>query len=613
MINNKYPNISPSLNLDFTNSNTIDPRITFSRASAATYYDGKATVKAEENLLTYSQDYTVSSWAKTYSSITANSTVAPDGTTTASTLTDTATASDHAIGKTATTLVSVPYTVSTYLKQGTAQYIIVCLQGGALGVHWAAATVNMSTGVITQQSNGIGVTGVSTSIASTGNGWYRVTVTATSSSETAFSARVMFSDTATPTLQNYCYYPFTGTGANTVYLWGTQIEQRAYPTAYTPTTTQPITNYIPVLQTALSGVPRIDHDPVTGECKGLLIEEQRTNLLTYSEQFDNASWSKTNTSIISNAVISPDGTLTADKIVEAVLANDQYYIGKTLAATSGTAYTMSVYAKSGERSQIAFQSNISSGFTYGVFNLATGQVVNTPPGWVMGIYPVGNGWYRCSVTLTADASVNKTIVLQPATSGTVYYSGNGYSGIYIWGAQLEAGSFPTSYIKTEASQVTRAADSAQMTGANFSSWYRQGEGTLMAEARNIVGATVFSTAVLTDDQAIQTTNRLALFNRPDGVSGACALIAYSNSEQISNSFLFKEINKTSIAYKNNDVTAALNGSTSTQDILANIPAFTKLRIGQLTAGSDFFATQTIKRLTYYPKRLTDAQLQALTA
>ena len=557
-----FPAIRPSLNLDFANSKVLDPRITFNRASAATYYDGKTVAKAEENLFIYSQTFSSGPWVKVSATITDSFGVAPDGSTTAARLQATG---SYSFGQAPSGVVSgKEYVLSFWVKS--------------------------NTGVDQTFRSQYGTTGFQSNVASTS--WTRVQWLVTWSGFAGIYLAV--SDIAGNPLD--------------ILIWGAQLEQRSQVTAYTPTTTQPITNYIPVLQTAPAGVPRFDHNPVTGESLGLLVEEQKTNLFTFSEQFENSAWGKSNLVVESNSCVAPDGSLSADKLIESS-TNTVHAI--TWSFLNNTAeQIVSFYAKAAGRSVITTSSNGSISAAVASFNL---NAVTATGAQAISITPVGNGWFRCVFKKTVVTNNPHTLSISLHNEISSSYLGDGYSGIYIWGAQLEAGAFPTSYIKTDASQVTRAADSAQMTGSNFSSWYQQGEGSLIAEARNIVGATVFSTAVLTDDQALQTNNRLALFNRPSGVSGACALISYGNSEQISNGFIFKEINKIAIAYKNNDVTAALNGSTSTQDILANIPAFTKLRIGQLTAGSDFFATQTIKRLTYYPKRLTDAQLQALTA
>lgn len=202
-----------------------------------------------------------------------------------------------------------------------------------------------------------------------------------------------------------------------------------------------------VLRIAASGVPRIDHDPATGECKGLLIEEARTNLLTYSEQFDNAAWGKQNVSISANAVAAPNGAVVADKLVEDATAavTHQAYMAVS-GATNADPYTASIYARAAERSLINLF--VIEGATYTrlaqcTFSLAYGVAGSVSLGGgatgSASMQDVGGGWYRCSVTVTlggSDTSIQLRVRLADA-GGNTSYTGNGTSGIYIWGAQLE--------------------------------------------------------------------------------------------------------------------------------------------------------------------------------
>jgi hypothetical protein len=192
------------------------------------------------------------------------------------------------------------------------------------------------------------------------------------------------------------------------------------------------------LQTAASGEPRFDHDPITGESKGFLIEEQRTNLLTYSEQFDNAAWVKARATITTNTVVAPDGTLTGDKLVEDTTASNNHLVvqAETFSAAD---YTFSVYLKAAERTfarLVVFDG--TSAFSYYV-NLSTGAISNESGTLTANVDDVGNGWYRASLSLTAAAGTGN-VAIRAATGGSGSddtYTGDGYSGIYVWGAQLE--------------------------------------------------------------------------------------------------------------------------------------------------------------------------------
>jgi len=216
-----------------------------------------------------------------------------------------------------------------------------------------------------------------------------------------------------------------------------------------------------VLQTAAINVPRIAYDPVTHAHTGLMIEGAATNLLTYSAQFDNAAWStKTNLTVTANSVTAPDGTVSADTIIEAA-GSGQKYVRTPLTSVAAGTYTLSCYAKaySGTR-YLVLEFDGGGGETRrSFFDVANGTVTSNYNSAVGSITSVGSGWYRCSVTVTmASASSSTWIYISNSSSSISGYTGDGTSGLYVWGAQLETGSVATSYIATTSAQVTRAAD-----------------------------------------------------------------------------------------------------------------------------------------------------------
>jgi hypothetical protein len=156
-------------------------------------------------------------------------------------------------------------------------------------------------------------------------------------------------------------------------------------------------------------------------------------LLLRSEEFDNAYWTKTRSSILANQIIAPDGTLTADKFVEDTTAASTHEMNHTIAAISAIAYTHSIYAKAAERSWLVL--SIQTNYTF--FDLSNGTVGTNAAGNTATITSVGNGWYRCSITRTATAANNFGLMRLATADNTVSYTGDGTSGIYIWGAQLE--------------------------------------------------------------------------------------------------------------------------------------------------------------------------------
>lgn len=225
--------------------------------------------------------------------------------------------------------------------------------------------------------------------------------------------------------------------------------------AFTRSTTATYFDANGVMQTAPVDVPRIGYDPVTHAHTGLILEGAATNLLTYSEQFDNAAWAKARSTVTANvgSVTAPDGSNYADKLVEDT-ANNLHVAYQSCTVTSGQIYTFSIYLKAGERTKLFL--NLSVAFP-GASDVAFDLVAGNASGITNTINPVGNGWYRCSITATANATGAANVNLYCYTTA-VSYTGDGTSGLYIWGAQLETGSVATSYIPTTTAQVTRAAD-----------------------------------------------------------------------------------------------------------------------------------------------------------
>jgi hypothetical protein len=549
-------------------------------------------------LFSYSQQFDGNDWSKTNISVSANTgdTTAPDGSSTAEKV------SVVDIGSNAYRLqrnITAPANniVSFFAKAGTNNYVQVSYANGD-----TTSYVNFD---ITAGAGAVGTTaGTATgSIVDAGNGWYRCIAINTAAVGTIYISMA-------PNASSGRGVSFDPTGTENYYIWGAQLEQRSSVTAYTATTTRPITNYIPVLQTAASGVARFEHNPVTGESLGLEIEEQRTNLLTYSEQFDDAAWTKAATTVEANTVISPDGTLTGDKLVEDT-ASTQHEVVYSITPAAAT-YTLSFYAKAGGRNNVQV-SNTLVGTQFINFDLANGQVGNSAA-YTGTITNVGNGWYRCTATVaSAGGAFGQRIGL--ITSSTAVrresYTGDGFSGIYLWGAQLEAGSFPTSYIPTVDSQVTRSADNASMTGTNFSSWYRADQGTFFTDYVSAAGnssQTAFS--------ALGTSgNSISLVVDNSASTGAGADItririqtngADQSTTNLANPLSRSTAYKAAIAYAVNDIAGSLNAGTVATDTSALLPVVDSLNIGTSSLNS------TMKKLAYYPLRLTNSEIQSLT-
>jgi hypothetical protein len=605
--------VRPSLLLDFANTEALDPRITFARASTATYYNGVTTAKAEENLLLQSQDFTTT-WTADNASVTANSGAAPDGTTTAEKLipanaSDLTNIGNGAVRQTPSFASGSTFTFSVFAKADGFNRVELYFSEGTGTTNRASVTYSLVDGTVVTAAAVAGTfTSVSSTSTSVGNSWYRLTLTFTAGTATTARARIAARDSVTS----------TGNGTSGILIWGAQLEQRSAVTAYTPTTTQPITNYVPVLLSAADNVARFDHNPVTGESLGLLIEEQRTNLLLQSEDFA-TTWSITGTATVpTNQVIAPDGTLTADKFVlgDTIASGSAAVFQSATKPATSAPYTTSLYVKAGEFNSLRLilrDAASASNFVQAYFNLATGTIAQaanaggTFTAASAAITAVGNGWYRISVTGTSSTETSISVRILNYQDGTGTATGNGYSGIYIWGAQLEAVAFPTSYIPTVASQVTRSADAASMTGANFSSWYAGGAGTVYSESA-VYAAAVKTQGVwqlgggvtTTSLRSPQTTTARLRAAVGGTFSGAGTGAVISN-----NTFI-----KATVAWQG--LSGRLQSGATGEDVTgaANLDA-TELAIGGLGAGSTSLNGH-IRKIAYYPLRLQNAELQALT-
>jgi hypothetical protein len=253
----------------------------------------------------------------------------------------------------------------------------------------------------------------------------------------------------------YCYKPIDGSGD---FSWSRN------HTAYR-------LNQSGNLELMGNNVPRIDY---TNTCPELLIEGERTNLSLRSQEFDNASWIKDGTTITANSIDAPNGTTTADKVIEDT--NNAVH-----AVAQGTSfglnnYTFSVYAKYAGRQYIMVRLlGPSSGYFTAMFDIQNGLIGNiNTANTSANIEDAGNGWYRCSITGNTDL-FNAVVFLSDINSTSpiaVSYTGDGTSGAYLWGAQLEQGSYVSSYITTTNASVTRPQDTNSsniaFTGDGFS-------------------------------------------------------------------------------------------------------------------------------------------------
>ena len=561
---------------------TFQSLFDFTRTTSGTFVGSNGliqTTPASVNLLLYTQDFDNAAWTKSNSTVTANAAVAPDGTSTADKLVEAATTSSHYVLR-AATVTTAAHVFSVYAKAGERSFV-------SLGFDGLNVWFNLTTGAV-----GTIEAGLTAAIVSVGDGWYRCSAIRTVTVAGSKSS-VIYSATADNALS------YTGNGTSGIFIWGAQLETGSTATDYTRNN---------------GGVypARFDYDTATLQPKGILIEEQRVNLLTYSDQFDNAAWTKANATITANTTASPDGTTNADKLVEDTATSVHTVATGSITATANSFYAFTIYAKASGRDfiQINFSNLILSGNVWDV-DLAANTItfVSAGAGWsnVAGsITNAGNGWRRISVSGQVGATISAVgVTVRLASSpSTISYTGNGTSGVLIWGAQMEAGAFATSYIPTVASQVTRTADQCTIVAPLFAPWYNQTQGTF------VLGA-------ITSPRAGSGTQE-ALINLTSTIrcargAGSAAVGWFLGSASFMSSGVTTAITqvKTAGGYIAGNNAASTNGAAVTTDAGSTYGTPTQMDIGNILGGS--FFNGHIRSIRYYPVRLADFQLQALTA
>lgn len=362
-----------------------------------------------------------------------------------------------------------------------------------------------------------------------------------------------------------------------------------------------------LIELVSNDTPRFDYDPVTLAPRGLLIEEARTNLLTYSDDWSNAAWTKQQVTISANATLSPDGTANADKIAEDNTTAFHRAFQTINKAASAITYVYTVYVKAAERTTASVFIQDSGVFAQTDINLVTGALSNIVG--TVSATNAGNGWWRVSVSGTSGTTTTALCMVASNNGGS--FAGTTGSGIFVWGAQAEAASFATSYIPTVASTVTRNADVATMTGTNFSSWYNQSEGTMVADYDQILSTSAQVKALFI---ASDGTSNNRVYGYVSGSGGPTLLVTDAGVAQANpnNAAIASgPAVKSAFAYKLNDFAVVTAGGAAATDASGTVPLTTnRLDIGCFGAGSQ--ANGHIRTIAYYNKRLSDTQLQALT-
>jgi hypothetical protein len=366
----------------------------------------------------------------------------------------------------------------------------------------------------------------------------------------------------------------------------------------------------------LEDLPRLDYSG-GASCPSLLLEPLRTNAVPYSEYYD-TGWGKVGCSVTSNAVTSPDGLQNATKLVEDTSTGKHMLSYANLYVVgAGNDNYLTLYAKEGERRYLAISSrgNFSNNDNTLIFDTRDGVWANNDSGQNTGQDPVdvGNGWWRIQILNESSSAAYDGFGIGIAEAGDNWddasYTGDGSSGIYIWGAQAEIGSYPTSYIPTMGSAVTRSGDSC--VAASVTDLIGQEQGTIYWEGSVPTADQNSNICQYNND----TNSSVVLEKRSNGKIRARIWNSGSAIVGLQSSAYGDENLKIAFAYASGDIALYINGTQIATDTTAF--SFTQsLSEFQLGVGILFFAypqTSKAKQSLLFKTRLTNAELAALTA
>ena len=421
------------------------------------------------NLVTQSEIFS-SGWSKNNTTLTIKNVVAPNQSFTGCLLQGSTVNNRHNVARTSVSDTQTA-TLSVFVKKKELRYVQIASANNS-NQH---ANFDVQNAVI----GNVGAGFSNAKIESAGNEWYRLSVVSSNQYNSFYIS--LISGLTSPWLETWAM-PNNTDG---LYIWGAQLVKGDQPKNYLPTTDR-------------LNLPRLNY-PVYGGCPSLLVEPQRTNEVTHSQDFTNGSWNKSfGITITSNQAISPEGIQNADKLIidnGTFTLNGGLYIQRIGVVNQDVSF--SVFAKAGgfRYGTISYGSSNANGFH---FDLEDGIILSTFTntsnyiniGYEMIAYP--NGWYKLVVNTTEKIANNRFIGIRPnntiptSTNNNYSSTGDGSSGIFVYGAQLEVGSYSTSLIHTSGSTVTRNEDKAINAGLETTDTFNDDEGVLFIETEALV-------------------------------------------------------------------------------------------------------------------------------
>jgi len=607
--------VNPNSAAGFLINSRIGPSASFSRASSATEVGSNGLITfSKENLAWWSESLTTSTTWNTSNVTPIIDGVGPNNVTAFEIAETTATSQHWILNRGGSVTNSTPvqqsanYTASVFLKKISGSVDWVQLTLGTNGFSSTCyLNVNISSGTF-GLSSGL-ASGVSPTITSFPNGWYRVAFTVTSLSSAASTNNLIVAftnntDVATrlPT--------YAGNTSNKILVTMAQFERGNAARDYILTTS------------SARYAPRFDHTSA-GVCRGLLIEESRTNLCRYSGRLViGTGWASSGTTSVEDGV-GPDNDVAYEiaetsggAVIHTMLNTGGTSATQATSITSGVVYTGSIFLKkiagSVDWVQVALASAGFGTSQYVNINLSDGTIGNSSGGTAR-VESYANGWYRVSWTCTATVTTTTSGTLVVAginntngTTRTPSYAGNIANKFLAAAAQFEVGSSTTSYIPTTTSSGVRSADVCNITGTNFSGFYNNSEGTLVSNAysnalspttQNPVVSIESGTSQILRIRHIAATNRLSVI-----VSGV-------SSSPSSGYDALNTLYKVALAASSTGADYAINGTQIADTFAGSSLTADNMKLSVSAAG---LSNTTLESIRYYRKRHALPKLLALT-
>ena len=555
------------------------------------------TVGSITNELLYSEDYSQSQWSKIRSTISTDQTLAPDGTNTADKIIPTADNNTHRCDQVITLTNNAVYTLSFYVKEGGYNCIRASIGQSSL-TFGSLASFNLNTETVS-------ITGTvrDAQIQSIANNWYRCSITMDAGS----TDRIVIG------LGNNNSYSFAGDTTSGVFMWGAMVSEGAlsdYIKTEGTTETKTVETF--------TDVPRLDW--LNSNCPSLLLESQRTNLVLFSEQFSSTNWGSINTTITSDTVISPNGTMTANTL-QRTSTSASYRSHNISKSASAITYTTSAFIKKGSdnyfsmRAQGSYPSRADFRFRFDTEQIYYTQAFSNFTILDYGVQNYSNGWYRLHFTYTSDAHTNLSITFSPrSTDGNIDNtdtSDNSFA--YVWGAQTEVANYVSSYIKTETSTVTRLKD--ECLNGGDSDLFDITEGTFFVDVTPYDNEGANTTYILLSDGS--TLNRIIFifygnFNQVRFFLSSNASGSTVNYLSHFQSISFNQKNKLAITFKKDELKCYANGSLVHTISSALVPINLESLDFSSSAQNLSFFEGKVHDIRIYDRVLTEAEAIELT-